>query len=336
MTVFGAALTILAVVLWLMLVATVATINQSDAAGRGMSQGFAMIFAVVLWVLLAGVTLLAASGGNMPGWVAAAALVLLPLSLAATMATIGLLANRGAGVSGWPIVVPVMIPLLVIAYAALVAVPSLRTLVPLPLASRVVWIAVLALSLVPWPLRRARASREEITEAQREANTRAMADSETARLEAIFQALTPETPLRDWLDVAVTQHELRERALAGIRSLPTRQAQAESLRGDDQAMLMSELRNLDLQATPALCRTANEFLVAHAESYRAKAATTARYEIEGASLEQYLFGMQWLASHGCDVCLAIDATDAVVRLYPTAPAREQFLARLASMRVAAR
>jgi hypothetical protein len=198
--------------------------------------------------------------------------------------------------------------------------------------SRVVWGAVLALSLAPWPLRRARAQLEVITESQRESAQQAEQDSTNAALAESFQRLTPESPLREWLVVAAATPELRERVLAGARTLPGRQAQAESMRGDDQAMLMSELRNLGLAATPELCDTANDFLAAHAESFRDRAATTSRYEIEGASIERYLFATHWLASNGCNVSRAIDVTESVVRLFPADPAREQFLARLASLR----
>jgi hypothetical protein len=258
--------------------------------------------------------------------------LLVPLSLGAALASIGLVAGRGSETSGWPIAVPAAIPLLVIGYCVVALSPSMRAAVPITMVTRVVWLGVLALSLIPWPMRRARAAREVVTDAQRDANTKAREDGEQAALDAAFATLTPERPLRDWLAVATTRYELRERVLAGVRTLPDRQAQAESLRGDDQAMLMSELRNLGLVATPALCRASDDFLVAHAESFRGKAATTTRYEIESASLERYLFAMQWLATNGCDLARSIAATDAVVRLYPADPSREQFLTRLAAMR----
>ena len=55
---------------------------------------------------------------------------------------------------------------------------------------------------------------------------------------------------------------------------------------------MAEWRNLDLKAPPVLCAHAVDFLVKHAESFRAKAPQTARYEIEGSAIERYLFAMQ--------------------------------------------
>ena len=81
-----------------------------------------------------------------------------------------------------------------------------------------------------------------------------------------------------------------------------------------------------------MCGSANDFLVDHAGSFRQKAATTERYEIEGASIERYLFAMEWLQENKCNITPAIDAYVSVIGLFPAATDREQFLARLALLR----
>ncbi|MEO8635707.1 MAG: hypothetical protein ABI587_10570 [Gemmatimonadales bacterium] len=329
-------LLLVTVLLWLGLVVTIAQINASDAAGNGMSYSFGMIMAIVLWCLLAVLMLIAAKKGEMPGWVNIAALLLLPLSLAAGMATINLLYRRGADVSGWPIVVPAAVPLLIVSFVVWATVPTLRAAFPEELMSRAVWGAILVLSLLPWPLLREKNRRVAALQIAYEAAGRAGADSAEQALEAQFQSLSAGTPLREWLVFATAGNDLRERTLAGIRTLPRRQAEAEALTGPDLAMLMYELRNLDLKATSALCATTREFLVAHAESFRAKAPLTARYEIEGSAIETYLFAMQWLGAHDCDLTTAVDSYDSVVRLFPASADREQFLSRLASLRRAPR
>ena len=331
-SVLNLVLLVLAGLLWLTMMAMVATINESDAAGRGMSYGFAFVTAIALWVALAILVLLAASRGVMPGWLKPAALVLVPLSFAAALATISVLNGRGNEVAGWPVVIPAAMPLLILSYVIWTMSPSIRTAFAPALMESGVWGVVLLLSLIPWPLLQAKKRRDAATQATYEARAKASEDSAAQSLESGFDSLTPETPLREWLAFATAGNDMRERTLEGIRALPNRQAEAEALTGDDVAMLMYELRNLGLEATPALCRSANDLLASHAESFRAKAATTARYEIEGSAIERYLFAMQWLAGNRCDIERALAAYDGVVRLFPGSPDREQFLTRLASLR----
>lgn len=335
-SIFKVALFLFATLLWLAMVAIVATINQSDAAGQGMSYGFAFILAIMLWISIAVLMVLAMSRPGIAGWVKIAAIVLLPLSFAAALAAINVLHGRGAESSGWPIIVPSIVPLLLLGYAVWTMVPTLRDKFSAALMDRTVWGLVLVLSLVPWPLLRAKNRRDAEMQAAYEVKAKAADDSAAQTLESGFDSLTPETPLRDWLAFATAGNDMRERTLAGIRTLPDRQAEAEALKGDDVAMMMYELRNLGLEATPALCRSANDFLMSHAESFRSKAPTTERYEIEGAAIEKYLFAMQWLAGNGCNIDRSIDRYEAVVKLFPVAADREQFLARLASLRRARR
>ena len=325
-------LLIVATFLWLAMVAISATMNESDAAGRGMANGFAVVTAIGLWVVMAILVLMAVTRAEVPGMTRVAALLLVPLSFAAALATISVLAGVRGQATGWPIVILAALPLLILSYVMWVISPAVRGMLPPALMDRGVWGLVLVLSLIPWPLLRAKNNRDAAAREKYEAAAAAEEDSVAQALESEFNALTPETPLRDWLAFATAGNDMRERTLEGIRTLPNRQSEAEALRGEDLAMLMSELRNIGLEATPQLCKSANDFLVEHAASFRQKAATTDRYEIEGAAIERYLFAMEWLDTSKCDIAPAIDAYVGVVGLFPAAADREQFLARLALLR----
>ncbi len=145
----------LAVVVWIGVVSLSATLNNSDAAGNGLSYSFGVLLAGVLWVLLAVLMLAVASRGVIPRAGALAALVLIPASGAAAVAAINLLRVR-AGAGGWPIVVPALVPVLVLAYLLWASYPRIQAMVPERLATGIVWGAVLILAILPWPLVRAR------------------------------------------------------------------------------------------------------------------------------------------------------------------------------------
>ena len=318
--------------LWLAMVAISATMNESDAAGRGMANGFAVVTAIGLWIVLAILVLIAMTRAETPGLTRVAGLILVPLSFAAALATISLLAGVRGQATGWPIVILAALPFLILAYVLWMISPSVHGAVSPAIMQRGLWGLILILSLVPWPLLRAKNQRDAEMRATYEAAAEAEEDSVAQALDSQFNSLTSGTPLRDWLAFATAGNDMRERTLEGIRALPNRQVEAEALRGDDLAMLMYELRNLGLEATPALCRSANEFLMEHAESFRGKAATTARYEIEGSAIEKYLFAMQWLSANRCDIGPALDRYDGIVRLFPAGSDREQFLTRLSLLR----
>src|ERR1700727_3870716 len=66
--------------LWLAQIATLTDLSGSDAAGNGMSAGFAMIEIILLWILLAIAFVIAAVAGAVPPLAAFPALILIPLS----------------------------------------------------------------------------------------------------------------------------------------------------------------------------------------------------------------------------------------------------------------
>ena len=64
---------------------------------------------------------------------------------------------------------------------------------------RGVWGLILVLSLMPWPLLRAKNTRDAAARASYEAAAKAEEDSVAQALESELNSMKPDTPLRDWL-----------------------------------------------------------------------------------------------------------------------------------------
>ena len=160
MNIISAILLVLTVLLYIGSIANILTMNASDPAGNGLSQSFAVLIAFALWILIAILLVIGGVKGEMPAWSAASALVLHPASCAATLAAIRLMSGQ-LNKTHWPIVIPVLAPALMIAYASWAYLPSFRAAVSATVAGAAVWGTILVLSVAPWPLV-AKRSREAI------------------------------------------------------------------------------------------------------------------------------------------------------------------------------
>src|SRR5262249_9510841 len=148
-----------------------------------------------------------------------------------------------------------------------------------------------------------------------------------------FAKLTSDTPLWEWWDFALPGNPLREEALAAMRRLSARQIQAETMLEGGFDLPMTEIANLDLDATPALCSAARQFLLQHAASLRPPGPARAPpYAVVAPRLEQYLPGLRWIGAHGCGVSEVVSAYEASARAYPDAPERQRFLADIEGVR----
>jgi hypothetical protein len=306
--------------------------NQSDAAGNGLSYSFGMLAAIVLWVLLAVLLVIAGRRAPISGWSRIAMLLLHPLSLAACLAAITLLRGRPSPATRLPMLVPVLAPLLMVGFASWSTGPALRAALPAPVAGGITWGVILVLSILPWPLRARQATDAAANRARIEGQAR---EEETLAAEQNaqrFHALTPASPLREWLAFTTGGNPLREEAFAAIRQRPRRQAEAEELiRGGDELPLL-ELTHLDLAPDAELAAVARDFLAKDAESLRPTKDRVLTYDQIAFRVERHLPAMDWLARHGCDIGTALDAYETTARLYPDSPARAQFLAKLAGLR----
>lgn len=139
-------LMVLALVLYLLLAATIATARSSDAAGNGMAQAFCAVLSVLLWILLAIALLIVRSHGAVPGWAMACLVVLVPLGALSVTIAIMLWGERG----GWLVVLPVATPLLTALFVVWARLPSLHGLLPVDLANAAIVAALAAATVLPF------------------------------------------------------------------------------------------------------------------------------------------------------------------------------------------
>jgi hypothetical protein len=333
-TIFAVLMLVLTATLWIAVMATASTINDSDAAGNGLSYSFGILMAIALWVLLGGLLILAGVRGVMPAVGQLAAFVLLPASGAAAVAAFGLLKDRAAP-GNWPLAILVLVPALIIGYALWTALPAIRALVPAGLATSVTWGGILALSIAPWPLVSARSRAGAEQRARVEANWKVeeakQREAEQQENRQKFERLNADSPLWEWMLFTVGDNQFREQALQGARRSPRRQADAEEMLANGHDFPLRELPRLDLQATPKFCELSRTLLQKHAEDWRTTVPEPPQYAVRAASIERYFPAMEWLLQHRCDLSQPIASLMQTVRGYPQAADRDRFLAALAGL-----
>jgi hypothetical protein len=101
-----------------------------------------LFFTFGLWVALAVLLFAAGVMGEVPRWVAFVAVFLLPLAGVATVTAIDMCSRH----IKWAIVFPIVLPLLVAAYALWARFPALRAAIPGEAMSAGIWALVLVLS----------------------------------------------------------------------------------------------------------------------------------------------------------------------------------------------
>jgi hypothetical protein len=100
--------------LWVLSLATLASLGNSDAAGNAIGEAYAAIQIIVLWSLLTIMTVIAGAKGTASRSAGIAALVIVPASGFAAMAAEDLLARAYLSPFLWPIVIPAAVPPLVV------------------------------------------------------------------------------------------------------------------------------------------------------------------------------------------------------------------------------
>jgi hypothetical protein len=151
---------------------------------------------------------------------------------------------------------------------------------------------------------------------------------------ARFSMLTPRAHLKAWLSFA-DKKEFHDQALAGARKLDHRTADAvEMLNGDEYAgwKVLGNLEVLDLEATPALCASAEGALHKYLMKIHHPEADDLRpySELLERMGRSYQFSEYvWLASHGCDADAALSEAEELIHSYQDSPARAAMLAKLA-------
>jgi hypothetical protein len=302
MSLGGGILLLVTLLLWAAVAANCATLNTSDPAGNSLSYAYGVFMVIGLWLLLAALLVIAGVRGGMPAGGAIAMVILLPATGAATIGAMVLMSGHPD--VRWPLVIPVFAPALLIGYALWAYFPGVKASVPPAAANVAVWGPLLLLS---------------IAEAKRVENL------------ASFEKLAPTSRLWDWMPFTWDGNELRDQALEAARHTPTRQADAEEMLGRGHPFPLVEVRFLNLEATPAFCAGAQVLLLRNAEELGKVAADLPDYDARAGEFEKYTGGIAWLKSNGCDLALALQATEQAVRAFQTTPSRELFLQALARL-----
>ncbi len=295
-------------------------LHDVDGISRGLAAIYALVAIVILWILLAIALVNAASAGAMPGWAGVVALVLHPLSFAAMIVALMLLSGDDYG---WIIAAPAALPPLIAIYALWARLPKLHAVLPPGPTGAALWGLVLLLSLAPIA---AIVQREATREAQHRQIPYVSEEAQRARQQAQereehrarFAELTAASPLDEYLQFLRPGDELRDRALAALRGLDSRQTQAEAMLRQDVGLdVVRNLPVLELQPTPSLCRVANDYLLRRLANDGPKGSDPTFWTAED-DLEALLPGLRWLAGQRCDVAEALAAAEAMVRAYPEA------------------
>jgi len=302
------------------------------------SQLYALIAGVPLWIVLGGLLLIGAIKGEMPRWAAIGAGVLYPLSGVAAFAA-GALSYSYPG--GWAVLVPAVLPPLIALYAMWARLPALHAVLRPDATSAALFGAIAAVTLATVPLAYVDELLLPARIARQQEKTEALiAERETAWAklkqedEAKFQRLTPDSPLRDYLNPQTMPpgDAGHRHALEGARQVKARQIEAVVLIQEGKTRWLTDLSELDLQATPELCEAFDAAL-------RKDAAQEGPNWNVGEELERQLPNIKWLVAAHCKLDGGVSAVESRIRLITGAmgeqdggrPRWMEFLAVLAQL-----
>ncbi len=101
---------VLALMFWVLALATLSDLASSDAAGNAYAQAYAAIDIFVLWGLLAVIAIIAWAKGVIAWPAALAAAILIPASGVVTLDVLELLSRPSLPPFLWPLVIPAAVP----------------------------------------------------------------------------------------------------------------------------------------------------------------------------------------------------------------------------------
>jgi hypothetical protein len=291
---------VVAGLVWVLHLATVASLGHSDAAGNGIGEAYAAIQIIILWLLLTSITIIASLKGTAPRPAIVAALIIVPVSGFVAMAAADLLARPDSAPFLWPVAIPALVP-------PLVAVWCFAALLGSGHSARIGVVALpaiaLAVCLSIWPLSLVR---------------KAVNDLETARLEkydADLARVPANAALWEWTPFLDTRDGTkRAEVLDHIRSIAQRQAQAEAMldRGD---FPIGELGAFDLDPTPALCEKARSLLRRRVEPLVLKTPNSRPYSDIALQVSDTVSGMNWLVGYDCSCDAESSAWETMAKGY---------------------
>jgi hypothetical protein len=289
-------LSVIAGLLWMLNLATLASLGNSDAAGNAIGEAYAAIQIIALWSLLTIMTIIAGVKGAAPKLAKVAALVIVPASGFVAMAAADLLARAYLSPHLWPLVIPAAVPPLAAIWCFLALRGRTRMAGALPVTMLAVCLLIQPLSLM----------------------RKAVNDAETARLEkydADLARVPAGAPMWEWtpfLDTADSTK--RAKVLDSIRSLDQRQVQAETMldRGD---FPIAELGAFDLDPTPMLCDKARGLLRKRLAPLVLNAPNSRPYRDIAGQVADAVSGMSWLVGYGCSCDAELTAWESMAKGY---------------------
>jgi len=317
---------------WVGQIVNLNEINSSDAAGKGLAQAFAVLLALAEWACLAGLLLMGGIHGEIPRWTAVLAVILHPASCAAAIAAGNLMRNGAKGPIAGMMVVPVVAPLAIAAFASWAFFPAIRASIPGVAAGSVAWGVVLILSILPWPSvlqgSREAAVRKTNVQAEEQASEKAaLAESRRENL-AKLQVLDSDTALWKLMEFTEPKKGVREEAYAAIHNSKRRQSDAEAMSDKGLTLPLLDLPNLDLEATPPIVKAHKAYLLELARRIRRPDAATVQYSWIAKEIDAYLPSIQWMAERHCGCSTEVAALEAEVRSYQDSRKRSECLAAL--------
>lgn len=285
----------------------IADLGNSDAAGRALTTLGTMLVTLLVWGALGAFTLLGARQAGLRGGAIFAALLFVAVSAAASLWAIDLMSRPE-----WIRITPILLPLVAVAFV------WTMTQIPEPRRRLTIGCGLAVIAAILWvpPFLDHRFERAELAELRQEEA------AEHARQEAEFRALlVPESRLDQLLPYLQYEPDQRNAALAMIRRLNSRQADAVRLLGEGRIELieLAELHDFNLTVTPELCR-----------NYGSAIERTARAAEPGAAmqLDQQDGNMRWLVGSGCDLSQPLTFAAGRVRAGPDAAFHENLAQRL--------
>jgi len=306
-------------------------VHGDAVVGQAMAWLVAMSLAALTWLWVGGLLLKAGTQGMMP--FAGIALALYLASGAAIAAALFLLQDTNRV---WPVAVPTLIPPLLAVYVFALYRSSLRPKFVGSAASAVVWGTVVILSACVCPAAIARLYRNRAASITTPEARKVWAEQERERKRAEnhpkLQAMTPDKPIWDWFAFLDEDSGVQPEALEAVRHLERRQSDIEDMLGWGVARAMMLLPDLDLKATPELCKAARNYLIKSAKESRVRPKQDPREYQAGGDVENSLAGIRWLIANGCDCDDAVAAMQASVETFIDTPDRRAALAALAALR----
>lgn len=296
-------LSVLALMFWVLTLATLSDLAGSDAAGNGYAQAYAAIEIVILWGLLALIALIAGVKGAVAWPSAIAAALLIPASALVAFKVLALLSRPSLPPFLWPLVIPAAVPPLVLAFCFWALIPRLHAVIGPHVAGGFVWGTVLLLCLAIVPLGQVR----------NEADNRVAAALE--KYNADLAKVPPDAPLWEWAPFLDTANSTKqEELLAHIRTLDRRQGEAELMleRGN---FPLGFLGRLDLTPTPAICDKAHALLRRQVARLVLQTPNSKPYSEIFWPVANALAAMRWLVGHDCSCDAESQAWETMAKAY---------------------